>query len=276
MPYADLNDGGRLYFEEHGQGEPLLFLNGIMMNTLSWAEYVPFFAARFRLILLDFRDQGRSSKLERPYDIETHAGDLLELLDGLGLARVHVMGLSYGGQVALRLAVRHQDRLKSLVLANVAREISNHLRAIGQAWERAAELGDGERFFQLAIPFIYSAAFYERSWDSLRQRQELFKTLLTKEWFEALVRLNRSVAGYSVSREELLGILVPTLLIGADEDMIVPLRCMDEIHEALPDCEFVTLRRAGHGAFLERKKEFMTLVSGFVAKHGGGGEVEAR
>jgi len=274
MPHVDLKDGGRLHYEEHGQGEPLLLLNGIMMNTLSWAEFVPFFAARFRLILLDFRDQGQSSRHDRPYDLESHAADLLALLDGLGLARAHVVGLSYGGQVALRFAVGHRERLQSLVLANVACDISNHLRAIGQAWERAAELADGERFFQLAIPFIYSADFYERSWDALKQRQELFKTLLTKEWFEALVRLNRSVAGYSVSPEELRTITVPTLLIGAEDDMLVPLRRMDALHESLPDCEFVTLRRAGHGAFLERKKEFMTLVSGFVAKHSRG-EAEA-
>jgi pimeloyl-ACP methyl ester carboxylesterase len=245
----------------------VFFLNGIMMNCMSWAEFVPSFSKSFQLILLDFRDQGRSSKLMGPYDLDRHASDMVELLDALGFDQVHVMGLSYGGQVALRFALHQQERLRSLILANVVRGVSNHLRAIGQAWERAAELGDGERFFQLAIPFIYSSSFYDRSHEYLQQRQELFKSLLTEEWFESLIRLNRSVDGYAVSLEELGTISVPTLLIGADDDMIAPLGDIDEMYEALPESELIVLHKAGHGAFLERKEEFATAVVGFVAKH---------
>jgi pimeloyl-ACP methyl ester carboxylesterase len=269
MAYLTTCDGARLYYEVHGEGEPLLLLNGIMMSTPSWAGFVPVLARRHRLILLDFRDQGRSSTMAGGYDLGVHVDDVRALLDALGVDRVHLLGLSYGGQVALRLALRSGDRLRSLILANVPHAVSNHLRAIGRAWEEAAALHDGERFFTLGIPFVYSAAFYESSLDVLERRQQMFKELLTPEWFEGLVRLSRSAASFRVTPDELRSIATPTLLIGADEDLIAPVRAMEALQDAIPGCELVVIHRAGHGAFLERMNEFATLVIGFATKHGG-------
>ena len=267
MAFLDLKDGAKIYYEVHGEGESLLFLHGIMMNTMSWLAFIPELSKRFKLILLDFRDQGQSSRMKEPYTQEIHVGDVLGLLDALNIPRVHVMGLSYGGQVALRFALQHQARIKSLSLFNTPNRISNHLLEIGKAWETAAELNDGERFFQLAVPFIYSEPFYETHLDFLMERQKMFKTLLTKEWFEGFVRLSRSVRGYSIFPEELRTIHLPTLLVGADRDIIVSERSMKEIHENIPGCEFIMIPNSGHGAFLERMNEFLTILIGFVAKH---------
>jgi len=270
MPVLTTSDGAELYYEVHGDGgEPLLFLNGIMMSAPSWVAFIPELTKRYRLILLDFRDQGRSSRMDRDYDLDLHVGDVVALLDELGIEQVHLMGLSYGGQVALKLALAHQHRLKTLVLSNVTHSISNHLKAIGRAWETAASLNDGEKFFQLSIPFIYSASFYQGSAELLEQRQQVFKELLTKEWFEGLGRLSRSTATYHVPPEALRTITTPTLLIGADEDLIAPIRNMEVIHESIPGCEFLIIYRAGHGAFLERMNEFLTAVVGFTSKHAG-------
>ncbi|MBT9165575.1 MAG: AB hydrolase superfamily protein YdjP [Chloroflexi bacterium] len=267
MPFLNSSDGARLYYEVYGEGEPIIFLGGIMMSTLSWASFVPPVSRKFRLILFDFRDQGQSSRMNEQYDLDIHVGDLLSLLDELGIPKIHMLGLSYGGQVALRFALSHQDRLKSLMLPNTTSFISSHLAEIGKAWEIAAELNDGEKFFQLAIPFVYSGTFYQSSLDLLRQRQGMFKTLLTKEWFEGFIRLSRSTRNYYTSPEELKTIMVPTLLIGAEEDILTPVRLMETIHESVKNCEFVIIPKAGHGAFLEKMNEFLSIIMGFVIKH---------
>jgi len=267
MPYLDTKDGAKLYYEVHGKGEPVIFLHGIMMNTLSWSPFIPELSKRFKLILLDFRDQGRSSRMKDPYGQDIHVGDIVSLLDALNLSKVHVMGLSYGGQVALRFALRHQERIKSLCLFNTPNLITKHLFEIGKAWETAAELNDGTRFFQLAVPFIYSEPFYETHLDFLMERQKMFASLLTKDWFEGFIRLSRSVKDYLVSPEELKTIEVPTLLVGADLDIVVSERSMKEIHENIPRCEFIRIPHAGHGAFLEKMNEFLTILIGFVTKH---------
>lgn len=267
MAYLDLKDGAKLYYEVHGQGEPVIFLHGIMMNTMSWLAFLPDLSKRFRLILLDFRDQGQSSRMQEPYGQDIHIADVLSLLDALHISKVHIMGLSYGGQVALRFALQHQQRIKSLCLFNTPNRISNHLRQIGIAWETAAELNDGERFFQLAVPFIYSEPFYETHLEFLMERQKMFKSMLNKEWFEGFVRLSRSVKDYAVSPKELKAITVPTLLVGADLDIVVSNRMMRDIHENIPNCEWLMIPSAGHGAFLERMNEFLTILIGFVTKH---------
>jgi len=267
MPLLDTPDGAHLYYEVHGEGEPVLFLSGIMMNTLSWASYVPEISKKCQLILLDFRDQGQSSRMQREYTLDIHIDDVLLLINSLNLEKVHLLGLSYGGQVALKFAISYPDRLKSLMLLNVNSVLTNHLSEIGRAWETAAELYDGEKFFQLAIPFIYSRAFYERSLDMLHERQEMFKTMLTKEWFDAFIRLSHSVQGYHVPSDDLRKIETPTLLIGAEDDMITPAKLMETMHESIKNAEFVVIPDAGHGAFLERANEYLTLVSGFLAKY---------
>jgi pimeloyl-ACP methyl ester carboxylesterase len=99
------------------------------------------------------------------------------------------------------------------------------------------------------------------------ERQKMFKSLLTKEWFEGLIRLSRSVKGYSISREELKTIKVPTLLVGADLDVVISRRSMKDIHENIPNCEYIVIPNAGHGAFLERMNEFLTILIGFVTKY---------
>ena len=267
MPFLILKDGAKIYFEVHGEGEPVIFLHGIMMSTLSWLAFIPELSKRFKLILVDFRDQGQSSRMKEEYGQDIHVGDILSLLDELNLLKVHMMGLSYGGQVALRFALQHQKRIRSFCLFNTPNLVTNHLLEIGKAWETAAELNDGSRFFQLAVPFIYSEPFYETHFEFFMERQKIFKSLLTQDWFEAFIRLSRSVKGYSVSPQELRTIEVPTLVVGADLDIVVSQRSMRDIHENIPHCEFIMIPHAGHGAFLERMNEFLTILIGFVIKH---------
>jgi len=267
MPQLEVGEGIKINYEVHGQGEPVLFLGGIMMNTVSWAAFVPTLSRKFKLILMDFRDQGQSSKMAGPYKIDIHVGDVLKLLDALAIQKVHLMGVSYGGDVALLFSLKHQDRLKSLMLPNTTSFIPNHLKVIGKSWEIAAELNDGEKFFQLSTPIIYSGAFYDKHMDFLLQRQAMFKALLTKEWFEGFLRLSQSIQEYNVSPEQLKTIKVPTLLIGADKDLITPIELQRILLNNMPNCEFVIIPDAGHGAFLEKMNEFMTIIMGFAIKH---------
>ncbi len=267
MSVLNLKGGGTVYYEIHGEGEPLVLLNGLMMNTLSWMDFIPHLADKFRLILLDFRDQGRSSKLPDGYDNDVHVADLMALFDELKLDKVHLVGTSYGGQVALKFTIKHQDRLKTLILPNTLSWIPNHLKAIGEGWEEAAQFYDGAKFFKLAVPWVYSRHFYQDSLEWLTQRQQLFKSLLTKEWFDSIVRLSRSTRNYYVSPEQLRTISVPTMLIGAQEDMVTPIDIMSVIHDNIKGCEFVIMYKSGHGAFLERLNEFVTVICGFVFKH---------
>ncbi|SMB99159.1 proline-specific peptidase [Thermanaeromonas toyohensis ToBE] len=265
MPKLEINGVG-IYYELDGTGEEtIVFLNGIMMSTASWADFVEVYTRNgYRMLRVDFRDQGQSDKCLEKYNINQHVEDIRGLFDHLGLARVHMMGISYGGQVALLFALKYGARLKSLILANTTARLTNYLKAIGQAWDEAARTGEGEKFFKLAMPYIYSDRFYETHYDWLKEREKFFSQLLTKDWFDAYLRLSSSHGDYNIL-DQLGEIEVPTLVIGADKDIVTPLEEVKKIHEAIKNSLFIVLPEAGHASCYEKKDEFNAAILGFLA-----------
>ncbi len=252
-----------IYYEIHGQGPPLVLLNGIMMNTLSWVDHIAKLKDRYQLIVYDMRDQGRSSRLEEGYDNALHAEDLKRLLDHLNIPKAHFWGLSYGGQVGLIFTLRYPEQVDKLVLSNTSAYVDKYLLALGEQWKRAARLYDGEAFFDLALPPIYSRNFYNHHYDWLEIRKKLFKEALTREWFDGFIRLASSNATYDI-RAELSKIQHPVLLIAAREDIITPYAQMLEMSRALIHSQIVCLPDTGHAAFLEKMDTFCTLIRGFI------------
>lgn len=259
-----LQDPG-IYYEVHGKGTPLVLLNGIMMNTLSWVEHVGRLQDDYQLIVYDMRDQGQSGRLEPGYHISIHAEDLKRLLDHLNIKKANICGLSYGGQVALIFSLKYPDLVEKLVLANTSAHLDRYLLSMGQMWKRAARLYDGEAFFDLALIPIYSRSFYNNHYDWLAQRRQLFKDFLTREWFDGFIRLASSNEMYDV-RGDISKIKNQTLLIASQEDIITPYAQMLEMSRAIVNSQIVCIPDAGHAAFLEKIDTFCTLLKGFVSK----------
>jgi 3-oxoadipate enol-lactonase len=252
-----------IYYEVHGQGEPLVLLNGIMMNTLSWADYIPLLKDHFKLIVYDMRDQGQSARLSEGYDISVHAEDLKILLDHLKIPRTHIFGVSYGGQAAMVFALKYGERVDRMVLANTSAHVDQYLRSMGDMWKRAARLYDGEAFFDLALIPIYSRSFYNTHYDWLKNRRRLFREFLTREWFDGFIRLASSNWDYDV-RESLPRIKNPALLVAAEEDIITPYAQMLEMSRRLDNAQIVCVPKAGHGAVLEKMHTICMLTKGFL------------
>jgi len=121
MPYARTDDGVRIYYETHGSGgRPLVLADGIGGNADTWDVNRDGLAATRRLILWEPRGHGRSGSPADParYSFTRWVLDLRDLLDHLGIARAHVGGLSLGGGIACRFALRYPTRGRSLVVTN--------------------------------------------------------------------------------------------------------------------------------------------------------------
>lgn len=116
MPELRVN-GVSLYYEEHGAGEPIVCLHGAGSSAAVWGDAVARLAKRGRAIAFDRRGHYRSERPE-PYvtDVHQQADDAAALIDALGAAPAIVSGRSYGGAVAIDLALRYPDRVRALVL----------------------------------------------------------------------------------------------------------------------------------------------------------------
>jgi pimeloyl-ACP methyl ester carboxylesterase len=113
--YANIDDF-RMYYEVHGDGEPVLLLHGgTTSGAESWSRVIPALAPRYRVIVPDSRAHGRSTDSDEPLSYDLLTDNLVELMDHLEIERAHVVGWSDGGVNGLNMAIRHPQRLGKLV-----------------------------------------------------------------------------------------------------------------------------------------------------------------
>lgn len=119
MSYADVN-GLHLYYEVQGEGSPLVLLHGGLMSVdLNFATLIPALAAKHQVIGVELQGHGRTGDIDRELTPAASAGDVVALLDHLGIERAHVLGHSMGGAVAMELAVSYPERVRSVVPASI-------------------------------------------------------------------------------------------------------------------------------------------------------------
>lgn len=255
---------GKVYYENHGNGErSLMILNGIMMSSASWKPFINYLVQHAKVILVDFFDQGKSEYLERIYDQSIQSDLVYDVIRALDLKAVTLLGISYGGEVAMNFVTRYPGMIEQLILANTTAYTGNQLKAIGENWIHAASTYDGKVFFKATIPPIYSTGFYESRVDWLDAREKMFDQLFDERWYEGFIRLVRSAEKHD-ERKNLNRIDVPTLVIGAEEDIITPLSCQRELVENIPDSKFLVIENCGHASMYEKPVEFFSAVTGFI------------
>src|SRR6516162_1063173 len=111
--YAPIN-GIRIWYATFGRGEPVLLLHGGLANSSYWGNQVPAFARHYRVIVMDSRGHGRSTRDERPYGYDLMASDVLGLMDFLKLPKAAIVGWSDGAILGLDIAIHHPQRLTKL------------------------------------------------------------------------------------------------------------------------------------------------------------------
>ena len=120
-------NGINMYYETHGEGEPLLLIEGLGYSSWMWYKQIPELSKEYRVIVYDNRGVGRSAKPDSEYTIELMADDAASLLTALGVESAHVLGVSMGGYIAQELALRHPEKVRSLILAGTNRGEGNAL-----------------------------------------------------------------------------------------------------------------------------------------------------
>lgn len=262
-------DGKKIYYEIHGDsGEPIILLNGIMMSTASWKSFIPALSKNNTLILVDFFDQGQSQRLDFPYDqsLQVQALDALieKLRAEIWYEKYVIMGISYGGEVAIQYALAHPDRVRRLILANTCGRTSGWLAKIGDGWNEVAKTGNGYSYYLTTIPVIYSTQFFEDRFDWMEGREAFLKEHFSRQdVLQALIRLTDSARSYNVV-DQLHRISCPTLILSGSEDCLVPPYEQKLLHRHIPGSIYLTVNGSGHASMYEAPEAFAALVLGFA------------
>lgn len=257
-----LLNGKRIYYEVHGVGKPLVLLNGIMMTTKSWAPFIDEISQHYQLILLDFIDQGQSDSAESNYQQEEQVEVLNGLLSHLNLEKIMLFGISYGGEVALQFVTKYPEKIERLLLFNTCAETNYWLEEIGNAWIEA--MGSPLGFYLATIPVIYSPHFFSKRRQWMEKRKAVLVELFSSQtYLERMKRLIQSAENYDV-KDRLKQINCPTLVVGAQLDMVTPIEQQEFIHKQIENSKFVVIPNSGHASMYEKPDEFLTLLLGFT------------
>ena len=260
-----LFEGRKVHYEVHGDhGHPLMILNGIMMSTASWKNFIPDFSQNNICILVDFLDQGQSERMTESYDHSIQVRLLEALMQQLPYEKVSIMGISYGGEVAIQFALAYPHRVRRLILCNTCGRTSGWLKKIGDGWNEVAKLGSGYAYYLTTIPVIYSTRFFEEKADWMENREAFLTEYFGREDVrQALIRLTDSSVSYNVV-DRLHEITCPTLILSSSEDVLVPPTEQQLLHEKIPGSVYLTLNGSGHASMYENPAAFAALVLGFT------------
>lgn len=257
--------GRTIYYDVVGEGKPILLLNGIMMSTRSWEPFVSSLSLSNQLIRLDFIDQGQSEKLENSaYTQDIQVEIIIALLKELHLAKVSVVGISYGGEIAVLLASQYPHLVDRLILFNTTLNTSPWLAEIGHSWINIGKTRNGQNYYQATIPVIYSPSFYEKRLDWMKKREAILTPIFSNPSFlDAMERLTHSAESYD-ARAMVENISAPTLIVSGDEDFLTPLSDQKKLHQMIKGSYHVILPGVGHASMYEVPMLFTTLVLGFI------------
>jgi 3-oxoadipate enol-lactonase len=262
MPVEKIN-GIDMYYEVHGEGEPVIFGNGVFSNTLGWVNQTPVFSKEYQVILYDMRGQGQSEKPREPYSFELHAEDQKVLLDHLGISKAHHVGISYGAELGLVFALKYPDMLKSLVACSAVSHIETLLYNMAMLWRYACVLEDPELFYHATVPLNFGQTFIREQAAILEAAKGRYAGLN----YPALVRLMDAFLELDIT-DRLSEIDVPTCVIAGEKDILKPAHpYSDLIHERIPNSEMIVIPDSGHAITFEKPAEFNTAVLGFLRKH---------
>lgn len=112
--YAPVN-GLKMYYEIHGEGEPVVMLHGAFMTITGWSDWVKELSKTRKVIAVEMQGHGRTADIKRPMSFENHADDVAALLDHLKIPSADIIGYSLGGGVAMQTAIRHPEKVRKVV-----------------------------------------------------------------------------------------------------------------------------------------------------------------
>jgi pimeloyl-ACP methyl ester carboxylesterase len=257
-------NGVDLRVEEVGNGPPLLLIMGLGASLETWIAQRDALASRYRVILFDNRGAGGSECPPPPWTVSDMAADAIGVLDALGIARAHVLGVSMGGMIAQEMAIRWPERIDRLVLA-VSFARPDPLRRAFLLFRRWARL-QGADLVQEGVanlPWLVSPQVLNEP----ERLEEILGVVATMPLMAPEAYSNQIDAILEHDTLSRLDqVCARTLVLAAAEDVLTPVFLSREIANAIAGARLTILPRGNHAVQIEDAEAFNAAVLSFLAE----------
>jgi 3-oxoadipate enol-lactonase len=265
MAVATINDISINYKLEGDGDEAIVLINGLADDLETWAYQVDdFLAAGYRVLRLDNRGIGASSKPAGPYSSRMLADDAKALVDLLGITDFHLMGVSMGGMIAQEYALAYGSDLRSVTFGCTYAAPGPFCSRMFSMWQDMAPV--------LGVPFImkdvtlwaFTVPFFEQREAELAEFEQAMR-YMDQPVHAYLAQL--AVIQQHDTTARLGQITTPTLVLAGEQDILIPVSLSRELQEAVPGAEWATTP-GGHACLWEYPAEFNQAFLAFVKRHG--------
>jgi pimeloyl-ACP methyl ester carboxylesterase len=261
-------NGIRTNYLEAGSGdETVLLIHGSGPGVTSYANWrlvIPALAEHFRVIAPDMVGFGYSDRPEGvTYGLDTWADQTVGLMDTLGIQKAHLIGNSFGGAIALRIATQHPDRVGKLVLMGSMGVPFEITEGLDRVWGYEASF---ENMRKVLDVFAYSRELVNDELAQVRYEgsiqpgfQEAFSSMFPaprQRWVEAM----------TTPEEQIRALQHPTLIVHGREDKVIPVSNSYKLEELIENADLSVFSKCGHWSMIERTDDFNRQVRDFFLK----------
>jgi pimeloyl-ACP methyl ester carboxylesterase len=234
--------GAKIYYATYGKGDPVIMLHGGLGNSDHWANQVPALVEQFQVIVIDSRGQGRSTRGKGTISYDTMATDVLAVMDKLEIKRAAVVGWSDGGEIALKLAIGHPDRIAKLFV-------------VGSNYDSN---GSKPRGSTRSATFTAYAVKCKADYARLSKTPKAWDTLA--DW---LLPIWHNPMGFT--KDQLRAIQAPTLVADGDHDEVIVLDQVEEMSKLIPNAQLKVFSDTSHFVLWQDPKAFNQALVEFLA-----------
>lgn len=271
MAYATAGDGVRLYYEEAGDGTPVVFVHEFGGNHWSWEPQMAFFSRRHRCVTFAARGYAPSDIPEAvdAYSQAQAADDIVHVMDAAGIDKAHIVGLSMGGFACLHAAIRHPDRVLSVVAAGAGYgaelEHDAYFRGVSEQVAHNFETRGAKAFAPTYAEGASRVQFQNkdpRGWALFAERLGMHSSLGAANTMRGVQARRPSL--YALEKE-FAALAAPVLVMVGDEDD----HCLQPgifLKKTIPAAGLCVLPKAGHTLNLEEPELFNRFVGEFLTQ----------
>lgn len=231
--------GARIFFDIYGEGEPLILLHGGMGNSRHWGSQIRAFAAKYKVITIDSRGHGRSSRGKQQYSYHLMASDVLAVMDKLSIDKASIVGWSDGGVIGLDIAIKNPKRLNKLFVFGTNYNRTGMKRATGTNFGNYKKLAALDYKDQSQTPGQFGALV----------------AALSKMWSSEP----------TFTDKQLKSIKAPVAVAVGEHDEIIKVDHVRKMDRLIPNSKLIIMKDVSHFGLWQDAKAFNKHVLDFLA-----------